>query len=252
MDETTGGAGQALQIKADSGASLAASAYRCARAINLTSVMVILHLSWLPLMRLLPIFFFSLLTVGGSAKAALPTLQDGDIIFHTSRSSQSLAVQRATRSQYSHMGLIVHRGGKPYVFEAISTVQFTPLNQWIARGTGQHFVAKRLRNAQAILSPSALHKLKTVAGKFAGRSYDLVFSWSDDQMYCSELVWKIYDRSLNIQIGKLQRVRDFDLKDPMVRAKMRERYGNSIPLNEPVIAPVAMFRSPQLVTVAEQ
>jgi len=37
-----------------------------------------------------------------------------------------------------------------------------------------------------------------------------------------------------------------------VRAKMRERYGDSAPLNEPVISPVAMFRSNLLVTVAEQ
>ena len=203
-------------------------------------------------MRLLLIFFFGLLTVAGSAKAVLPTLMDGDIIFHTSRSSQSIAVQRATHSQYSHMGLIVHRSGKPYVFEAISTVQFTPLDQWVARGTGQHFVVKRLRNAKTILSPPALQKLKTAASGFVGCPYDLVFGWSDDQIYCSELVWKIYDRSLNIQIGKLQRVRDFNLTDPMVRAKMRERYGNTIPLNEPVISPAAMFRSPQLVTVAEQ
>jgi len=203
-------------------------------------------------MRLLPIFLFGLFTVAGSAKAVLPILMDGDIIFHTSRSSQSVAVQRATHSQYSHMGLIVHRSGKPYVLEAISTVQYTPLDQWVARGTGQHFVVKRLGKAKAILSPPALRKLKTAAGQFVGRSYDLVFSWSDDQIYCSELVWKIYDRSLNIQIGKLQRVRDFNLTDPMVRAKMRERYGNTIPLNEPVISPAAMFRSPQLVTVAEQ
>ncbi len=203
-------------------------------------------------MRLFPILLFGFFTMAGSAKAVLPPLKDGDIIFHTSRSSQSIAIQRATHSQYSHMGLIVHRSGKPYVFEAISTVQFTPLNQWIARGTGQHYVVKRLRNAKAILSPPALHKLKAAAGQFVGRSYDLVFNWSDDQIYCSELVWKIYDRSLNIQIGKLQRVRDFNLTDPMVRAKMRERYGNTIPLNEPVISPEAMFQSPQLVTVAEQ
>ncbi len=190
--------------------------------------------------------------MAGSAKAVLPTLKDGDIIFHTSRSSQSIAIQRATHSQYSHMGLIVHRSGKPYVFEAISTVRYTALDQWVARGIGQHFVVKRLRNANAILSPSALQKLQKVAAQFAGRSYDLIFSWSDDQIYCSELVWKIYDRGLNIQLGKLQRIRDFNLTDPMVRAKMRERYGSTIPLDEPVISPAAMFRSPFLVTVAEQ
>ena len=68
-------------------------------------------------------------------------------------------------------------------------------------------------------------------------------------MYCSELVYKIYDRALGIKIGDMQRVRDFDLT---VKAKMRERYGNELPLDAPVISPVAMERSPLLVMVTEQ
>ncbi len=194
----------------------------------------------------------ALLASACSAKGALPALRDGDVIFHTSRSSQSVAIQRATGSKYSHMGLIVHRKGRPFVFEAISTVQFTPLDRWIQRGTGSHFVVKRLRNADTLLTPKALEKLRSAAGRFAGRPYDLAFGWSDDRIYCSELVWKAYDRALGLQLGRLQKVRDFDLSDPAVRAKMRERYGNDIPLDEPVISPVAMFASSLLVTVIEQ
>jgi len=50
----------------------------------------------------------------------------------------------------------------------------------------------------------------------------------------------------------LQRVRDFDLTDAAVQAKMRERYGSEVPLDAPVISPVAMEQSPLLVTVAEK
>jgi hypothetical protein len=46
----------------------------------------------------------------------------------------------------------------------------------------------------------------------------------------------------------LQRVRDFDLTEAAVRAKMRERYGSEVPLD----SPVAMEQSPLLVTVAEK
>lgn len=83
---------------------------------------------------------------------AAPVLRDGDIVFHTSRSSQSSAVQRATGSKYSHMGMVVVRDGEPYVFEAINTVQYTPLDRWVARGAGRHFVAKRLRDADTVLT----------------------------------------------------------------------------------------------------
>ena len=42
---------------------------------------------------------------------------------------------------------------------------------------------------------------------------------------------------------------DFDLSDPAVIQKMKERWSGSIPLNETVISPAAMFESAQLITV---
>lgn len=182
----------------------------------------------------------------------LPAVRDGDIIFHTSRSSQSEAVQRATGSRYSHMGLIVYRRGAPYVLEAVATVRYTPLADWIARGSGHHYVVKRLKDAPTVLTPQAVAALSASAQRMEGRRYDLSFEWSDDRMYCSELVWKIYDRTLGIDIGALQKLRDFNLADPVVKAKMQERYGAAIPLDEPVISPGAMFSSPLLETVAER
>jgi hypothetical protein len=126
------------------------------------------------------------------------------------------------------------------------------LDRWIARGAGQHFVVKRLRDADTVLDEAGISRLRTTALRFAGRPYDLTFEWSDDRIYCSELVWKAYDRALGLDIGALQTLRDFNLSDPAVKAKMHERYGDTVPLNEPVISPVAMFRSNLLVTVAQQ
>ena len=50
----------------------------------------------------------------------------------------------------------------------------------------------------------------------------------------------------------LQRIKDLDLSDPAVQSKMRERYGNNVPTEEPVITPVAMFDSSLIETVAER
>lgn len=185
--------------------------------------------------------------------ASLPTnLRDGDIIFHASRSSQSIAVQRATGSRYSHMGIIFFRDGQPYVFEAIGTVQYTPLGQWIGRGDGGHYVIKRLQDAERIMTPEAVARLKRAATKFKGKPYDLTFEWSDARIYCSELVWKIYDRGLGLQIGRLQKLGDFQISDAVVRAKMKERYAMAVPLDETVISPGEMFASDKLVVVAER
>jgi len=185
----------------------------------------------------------------GMPAYALPQLNDGDIVFHTSRSSQSLAVQRATGSKYSHMGVVFFTDGKPYVLEAVETVRYTPLDHWVARGVNSSVVVKRLRDEAKSLTPEGVKKLRVAAEQFLGRPYDLQFGWSDKKIYCSELVWKAYDQALGLQIGRLQQVRDFNLSDPAVRTKMKERYGNKVPLDEPVISPAAMFESPLLKTV---
>jgi uncharacterized protein YycO len=71
----------------------------------------------------------------------------------------------------------------------------------------------------------------------------LAFGWSDEKIYCSELVWKIYKRGADVEIGKLQQLSDFDLSSDIVKAKLKERYGDNIPMNETVISPAAIFES---------
>jgi hypothetical protein len=61
-------------------------------------------------------------------------IKSGDLIFQTSLSGQSKAIQLATKSKYSHCGLIFKDGNDFYVFEALQPVKRTPLDKWIARG----------------------------------------------------------------------------------------------------------------------
>lgn len=187
-----------------------------------------------------------LLIAGAVTTRAAGALQDGDLVFHTSRSAQSEAIQRATHSPYSHVGVIFHRDGKPFVLEAIATVRYTPLAQWIARGVGGRYVVRRVHGG---LTAEQATKLRVAAGKYAGKPYDLYFEWTDERIYCSELVWKMYRDALGIELGERQRLREFDLSDPLVKAKMRERYGKRLPMDEPVISPGAQFASSQLRTV---
>lgn len=178
------------------------------------------------------------------------SLHDGDIIFQTSRSAQSIAVQQATHSPYSHCGLIVKRNGNWYVLEAVQPVKFTVLDKWIERGKGGDYVIKRLINADKILTPSATNSMDTVANTFISKDYDIYFGWDDDKIYCSELIWKIYKRSTGISIGNTQKLRDMDFSGNVVKQKMFERYKNKVPLNDTVITPVAIFNSPLLTTVS--
>lgn len=202
--------------------------------------------------RFLPCLVFLLFAVSGCENSSASQLRDGDIIFQTSRSNQSAAIQRASRSKYSHMGIIFLQGGKPYVYEAIGTVRYTPLEKWVSRGEGGHYIVKRLREADRFLTADAVAKLRQQAKMFGGKPYDLAFEWSDDRIYCSELVWKIYERGLGIRIGRLQRLRDFNLSDTVVKAKLRERYGKNVPMEETVISPGEMFSSEVLTVIVRR
>jgi hypothetical protein len=195
-----------------------------------------------PIRHLLAIVITGALSVAACSRSP-PAVRDGDVIFQTSRSSQSVAIQRATHSPYSHMGIIFVRAGKPYVLEASATVRYTPLSEWIARGKDSSYVLKRLRTP---LTEPQVEKLRRVARSFEGRAYDQTFEWSDTKIYCSELVWKIYDRGLSIKLGELQKLREFDLSDTAVRTKMKQRYGESVPLDSPVISPPSMFTAEAL------
>lgn len=176
-------------------------------------------------------------------------VQEGDIIFQTSVSGLSSAIQLATRSKYSHCGIIFKDKGILYVLEAVQPVLATPLDKWIARGDKGQFVVKRLKNATRVLTAPTITKMKQLGEKFKGKDYDLTFEWNDDRMYCSELVWKLYKRGAGIEVGKLDKLKDFDLTNPLVKAKLKQHYGNDIPLNETIISPVAIFNNPLLFTV---
>ena len=179
-------------------------------------------------------------------------IQNGDIIFQISKSRQSKAIQLATNSKYSHMGIIYENDGQYFVYEAVKSVKLTPLKDWISLGESGHYVIKRLKNADQILTNSTLTKIKQIGEQFKGKPYDIKFEWSDEKIYCSELVWKMYQQATGIEIGQLEQLSDFDLTNDIVKAKMKKRYGANIPLDEKVISPAAMFNSDKLVTVEEK
>jgi hypothetical protein len=150
------------------------------------------------------------------------------------------------------MGIILRQGDTLMVYEAVGPVKFTSVDEWIDRDPDKHFVVKRLKNAKTILTKGNLERLARTAATFKGKPYDFVFNWSDEKIYCSELVWKIYYRALGVEIGGLRKLKDFDLSSAEVRLKLRERYPKGVPLEETVISPQDVFQSGALATVYSQ
>ncbi|WP_033417431.1 YiiX family permuted papain-like enzyme [Cytophaga aurantiaca] len=186
------------------------------------------------------------------SKVVTTTYMEGDIIFQSSQSNQCKAVKLATHSEYSHVGMITFKGEKAYVLEAVEPVRITELATWISHGTGGHYTVMRLKNRTAEIENAEIPVAQAQAKKMLGTHYDLYFNWSDEQLYCSELVWKIYKRSYGVELCPLRKMKDFDLTSPEVKAIMKQRYGNNPPLEEDVVAPSDLSNSALLYEVEKK
>ncbi|MCX6118098.1 MAG: YiiX/YebB-like N1pC/P60 family cysteine hydrolase [Proteobacteria bacterium] len=147
------------------------------------------------------------------------TLQNADIIFQTSSSNQSNAIMWASKSLYSHVGLIEKSGDKTYVIEAISKVSRTPIEIWIARGRLDRYAVYRHEN----LSPAAQSEIMAAAKSLLGRKYDILFTSDNLEIYCSELVAIAYQKS-NIALGSFQKVSELDVDNFLVKKLVRARW----------------------------
>ena len=176
-------------------------------------------------------------------------LKEGDILFQETGGEQGKAIKLATKSRYTHVGVVFDYKGELLVLEAVGPVKKTKLKDFINRGINKHYVIKRLKNAEDKLTNDNIVKLKEAGDKYLGLPYDIYFGWENDRIYCTELVWKIYKEILGIELGKLGKLKDFDLSSFTVRLLMFKRYGLKIPYDEPVIAPSTMFDSKELETV---
>lgn len=181
-------------------------------------------------------FFFSL-KVSATSRNVQPKFLDGDIVLQTSQSSQSQAIQLATHSKWSHVGVIFYKGTTPYVYEARGPVGYRTLSAFVSSGLSGKYLVRRLKTG---LSANDVQRLLQVGQKYAGKPYDLYFEWSDDRIYCSELVWKMFNDALGVSVGALQKLGDYDLTSPQVQKIIAERYGSNIPYNEIVISPEAI------------
>ncbi|HQZ43399.1 MAG: peptidoglycan peptidase [Flavobacteriales bacterium] len=179
-------------------------------------------------------------------------LRSGDILFQTMPGGQSEAIALATGSKWTHVGIVFKENEEWIVYEAVGPVKATPLDEWVKQGDHGHFAAKRLKLADEKLGPEAIVALRAGADRFMGIAYDRQFGWSDETIYCSELVWKMYADALNIELCSPKPMRDHVLGSEVVQRTMKERYGSAPPLDELMIGPGALFDCPLLVTVLEK
>lgn len=215
---------------------------------------------WLSALSLLAIavYFFENPLLAHSSEGIVKTkqtpfaeLQSGDIVFQENESGQGKAIQLATQSQFTHCGLVIREGDKVMVYEAVQPVRIVSMAEWVKQGKEKVYHAKRLKNASEVITPQIVEVMKKSSSNYLGKNYDIYFNWSDDEIYCSEFVWKIYHDALAIDLCATRPLGDFHLDHPEVKRIMEQRYGDQIPWNEPMVSPGDIFNSSLLKEVVQ-
>lgn len=176
----------------------------------------------------------------------LTLLQEGDLIFQKTHSPQSKAIEEATGSDWTHVGLLVKKGSQWYVAEASQTVQVTTLSNFINRGVNKEFQVLRFQPFQESKRKNTLH---SVLKKFASLPYDIYFEFSDQRIYCSELTYKVMKQITGQDLGIVNKIKDLKLDGPYVQELIKIRLtdlGKELNLEEPIVTPITQMQDSQL------
>lgn len=149
----------------------------------------------------------------------LPDLRDGDIVFNTSPSRQTLAVGLATRSWLTHVGFVRIEGDDVFVIEASDTTRKITFADWVAEGVGGRLKIMRLPDMQ----PAQVDRAAEWSAQHFGKSYDIFFAPGHNQFYCSELVHDAFSAA-GVQLGTVQKLRDLHLTSAPVQKLIGERW----------------------------
>ncbi len=125
----------------------------------------------------------------------------------------------ASKSLYSHVGIIEVADKKTYVIEAISKVSRTPLEDWIQRGRFDRYAVYRYDG----LTEKNQVALVENAKKHLGQGYDIFFTSQNKEIYCSELVSLAFQKT-GISVGKFEKVKDLDVDNFIVRSLVEKRW----------------------------
>lgn len=175
-------------------------------------------------------------------------LEDGDLLLQRSTSAQSVAIAEASGSPLTHVGLYFERDGAPWVIEAVGPVRWIELTDWVAQGENSWFVVAR-HEGVAALSDDALARVRAEAESFLGTPYDRLFEWSDDVIYCSELVYKAFERGVGLEVGVVTTVGELELEGDAVQGLIRQRLEHDPNLEEPIVTPGSIVDDPDVEVV---
>lgn len=177
-----------------------------------------------------------------------PELREGDVLLIPTGGELMEAVKDATGSSWTHCGVVLRSpAGELVVLEAIEPVTASSAQAFLSRSINGQLLQLRPRGG---LNETQLAGMRAVGRRLLGRPYDALFLWDDEQIYCSELVWKVYAEGAGLELVQPSRFGDFRLDGPRARRMLSLIHPDGAPLEEPVVPPNLLEHS-RLLEVVE-
>lgn len=172
----------------------------------------------------------------------------GDLVFQSLPNPWGLdlvdTIEGATKSPYSHCGMVIWQDDQWQVIEAIGPVQIIPLAEWRARGRGKKLWAYRLRDTAQKYIPAMLAAMKRDLGK----PYDPRYRFDDEAIYCSELLYRGWLAATGKGLGKAVALQDLDWQ-PYRKVIVAIEGTEEIPLRREMITPRDLAQATELTLV---
>jgi hypothetical protein len=178
-------------------------------------------------------------------------LQAGDLIFLERRGWLYRQVAKATGSWVSHVGLCLQdEHGEWMVYEASTFLaRRVPLTRFIHQNRATRFAVRRLKSR---LSVAALQRLGAAAEHCVGRLNTGNFDLDARQLFCTKLVYQVFQEALGVGLGQVITLRDLQPQLPASTLRFwRLWYLGAIPWQRRTITPHSQYTDPGLQTVFE-
>ena len=161
--------------------------------------------------------------------------QEGDLLFQSLPMNPVVqTIEGASQSPYSHCGIVIKKHNEWFVLEAIGPVKETPLSNWVAQGREYHFDAFRLHDLYTKFIPNFIKAAYT----YIGRPYDIRYRLDDENIYCSEIIYKAFLTASKLELGSKIKLGDMNWKP--YEFTIRQLEGGQLPLERQMITPVSI------------
>jgi Permuted papain-like amidase enzyme, YaeF/YiiX, C92 family len=184
----------------------------------------------------------------------LPTVFDGDIVFQNLNHPIAKSLGAMSGSKYNHCGMIFLRAkdGMYVVIDVTDSVRITPLREWVAAGEGKQVALARFKNHNVEMNARRLEKLKKALKEIRRKPGDPYFSWGDQGFYSSEMVYKVYQGSINAELCERRSFAQWKFESDSLQNALKKVYNGTIPTSEQCVSPDDLRNSTKLEVVYER